>query len=407
MWAADHLVPFSEKTPLPKAPTGGHVTVCAQGATREADLPLFPPTLSELLRTECVDIRACSFDLAPGFYTVRLIVGETFEGVASFERRFDLTVNGRKLPKPLHPFVIAQGFARAGVVTLSHVKVETAGLTLLFDGTPYNCQANLYGIEVLPGESGGDLQVREEALAPQKLSQPPKPSPAARRLGIYFAGNSGLFFWAIPQTLQRMISFSHPQLNVEIDGFFSGGKNVRFFEEAPEVEKGLTSKSWDYCSLMDSSAGPIEDISTFEECIPRLIEKVRAAGTQPVLYAYNGPSRFTHDQRQSLQKRYTQMGATHRVPVIPCADALNRAIAAFPGQNFHNPDQHHLGMLGGFLFACVWYRALTGQSAKNLPEHTTLAGYVTVPEKWAKPLIEIADETCLTHGIGKQPLWKI
>jgi len=57
-------------------------------------------------------------------------------------------------------------------------------------------------------------------------------------------------------------------------------------------------------------------------------------------------------------------------------------------------------MMGGYLFACCWYRALCGESAMHLPEHATLAGHVEIPAKKARMLAEVSDEICLRHGIG-------
>lgn len=58
-------------------------------------------------------------------------------------------------------------------------------------------------------------------------------------------------------------------------------------------------------------------------------------------------------------------------------------------------------MLAGYLVACTWYRALIGCSASNLPEHTTLAGYVAIPDDKARFLADLTDEVCRAHGIGR------
>ena len=49
-------------------------------------------------------------------------------------------------------------------------------------------------------------------------------------------------------------------------------------------------------------------------------------------------------------------------------------------------------MLAGYAFAACWFCSLTGKSAHEITEHSTLAGYVRVPETFTKHIADVVDE---------------
>ena len=399
IWQADQLYLMQDVVEVAPPKSGEWWTLCANIAVREARLPRYPETLSALLGTECVNVRASHFALPEGVYTVTLIVAETFESLGSFDRSFRIAFNDRARPETIHPFKVAGGFARAGSVTFTGVPVGRAGLRIDFLGD----RANLFGLEIHVDQPDAAPEIRQESLAPYCPPAPPPPRPEARQLRFFFIGHSGLFFWAIPETVIRMLAFGHPEWSIAHDNYFAGGKDVAFYAQSPEVETQLQTGNYDYAVIMDSSWGPIEHRPIFESEMPRLIDRVRDAGAKPILYAYNGPKRFTIEQRASLQDAYDRLGEREQIPVIPCAAALNRALEKWPNENFHNPDRHHVGMLTGYLFACTWYRALAGESAANLPEQALLNGHVRMPEPWGTELAAIADATSCERGLGMNP----
>jgi hypothetical protein len=398
-WQADHLAPAPADGQTPALGPGGWCCIGGKGAMREADLPLFPAGLAGLMRNECYGMSAYRFALPVGSYTVRLVLGETHETLSVLQRRFTLTLNGQPLPQAVQPSAVAGGFGRAGLLSVRGVAVTDGQLEIGFSQN-----ANVYGIEVLNSASQEALAAQTAALAPpHPRPELPPASQAVSRPRVLFIGHSGTFFWAIPETVARMVALNQPGLRLDVDAFYAGGKGVRFFLESPEARRKLQSARFDYVVLQDSSWGPFANPDDFATFMPRLIEAVRAVGAGPVLYAYSGRASHTPEQRRELQQRYTDMGLSMGVPVVPCAAALIRALAEDPGQNYHNPDRNHLGMMAGYLFACCWYRALCGTSAREHSEHTTLAGLVEVPEAKARYLAGLADEVCIAHGIGQTP----
>ncbi|MEX0774194.1 MAG: SGNH/GDSL hydrolase family protein [Phycisphaeraceae bacterium] len=397
VWYAD---PVSIGTDMaggaPSLSPGQWHRIGGQAGVREPDLPLYPPSFSGLLRRECYGLAAYHVALPAGCYQVRLVVGETHETLSSHQRQFSLAVNDRELSTPVHPFAIAQGHARAGILSMDGVRVHADGLHLTF-----GAHANVCGVEVSPSDCR-QWRVETHALAPYQVPTLPDTADSPFK-SMLFTGHSGTFFWAIPETVQRMVALGGATARLEIDAVYRGGKGVQAFFECPEIRDRIAPRPWDWVVLQDSSWGPIETPEVFEEFMPQLIETVRSSGAQPILFAYSGPLRHSPAQRRQLQEKYDQIGRRMDVPVIPCAEALAQAIAEHPTQNFHNPDKHHTGMMAGYLFACVWYRALTGMSASALPEHTTLAGHVTVPADMASALCELADRICCLRNLGTGP----
>lgn len=391
-WSADHKISVEDaagKTP------GDWFCVGGNGFLREADLPIFPASLSELIRTECCGLDHYHFNVPNGQYTLRLIVGETFECLSSFDRSFTLSINGEDVGEEIKPFDIAKGFARAGVITMSNIQVTDAKLLVHFGK-----KANPFGLELIRDTQNNSappgFRISKQALAPYEPS-PIKHAENAKDINMLIIGHSGTFFWAIPETTKRMIELVDPSINIHLEAVYKGGKDCKFFYESEEVDAAINKGSWDYIVIQDSSMGPFTNPDTFNEYMPKLIEKVRSVGAIPLLYAYNVSQRHTPEDRQVVVESYNRIAKDLQVAQMPCVRAIQMAFATAGKQNYNNPDRHHTGMLAGYISALVWYRSLTGKSAHSIKECSALAGYVMVPEQFTEHLAKIADAACAEY----------
>ena len=361
-------------------------------AVRPLALPIAPAPWAGLLQSEAFGMQGYHLAVPRGRYDVRLVVAETHPTQGSMERTWSWSCNGTAVPGTVCPSRVAGGFARGGEVRLAGVTVGDAGLHLEFSPN-----ANLAGIEVLPAHGGSGVSTA--AWAPLTVTEAPAAASTVRRVRLGCIGNSGTFYWAIPESVGRMIALERDDLRLETNAFYAGGQGVRFFHEAPQTAELLAGKH-DLVMLQDSSWGPLEDPATFTTWMPRLIARVRASGAQPVLYAYSGPKRHSPAQRRQLLRLYAEVALSEDVPMIPCAAALalaeERALGdpTAPVRDFHDADAHHLGMAGGWLYACCWYRLLTGSDPLALHETTLLAGQAVVPTPLARWLAAIANEVC-------------
>ncbi len=388
VWQADFS--FEKETENPGFGPNGFCRISGECAVREPDLPFYPEDWGDLIRTECYGLQSYRFDLSPGSWRIRLIVAETHEVLSSMQRGFSLTLNGQTLGGSITPAMVAQGFARVGEVLIEGFEVQSDGLEIRFSEN-----ANIYGIEIIPF-NGSEYSVSSIALAPQRLV--PLNLQAKHQPRFLFIGHSGTFYWAIPQTVQRLINQEHPEILMDITTWYRGGRDIEFFYKAHEPETLMLENEYDYIVIQDSSCGPIESPAVLEVFMPRMIEKVRASGATPLIYAYGARRQYHMDQRRDLMRRYETIGRTHNVAVIPCAAALVAAMEDHPDVDFIHSDGTHLRLRAGYLMACTWYRALTGQSAAKIQNPITLGGYVIPPENIALEMAAVADEIFESGG---------
>lgn len=363
-----------------------------QTARRPDILPIEPPGWAGLLRHEAYGMAAYRLDLPAGVYAVRLLVAETFPAMSALERTYEVRLAGVVVAR-ICPYRIAGGFARPGEVRLRGVRVGTGGLELGFGPA-----ANLVGLEISADIADVAPAVACAAWLPSPAAAPSEP--VLRRTSLRFVGNSGSFYWAMPETVAYLVARHLPGQRLDTTAFYAGGKDAAFFRDAPGAAAVITAERGGLVSIQDSSGGPLDAPEASTAGLDGLIAQVRAAGSEPVLYAYSGPLRHDPGQRRRIQAHYDAIGARHGVAVVPCAAALAQAQEELPGVDFHDPDGVHLGIAGGTLYACCWYRMLAGPAAPPVRDRSVLGGRIALPDALSARLAAIADRVCAGRGAG-------
>ena len=170
-------------------------------------MPKYPDEFAGLLATECYQIERYVVGVVSGTYCVECIVGETHEAISTHERTFTLQINGVEQSIEICPSVVAQGHARAGIVKLDGIVADDS-ITVNFSSG-----ANIYGLRISFSDAS-EFSREDIATAPSPLFAHPEPSVSSQaKRKILFIGHSGVFYWAIPETVQRMVQCAgHTQI---------------------------------------------------------------------------------------------------------------------------------------------------------------------------------------------------
>ena len=94
-----------------------------------------------------------------------------------------------------------------------------------------------------------------------------------------------------------------------------------------------------------------------------------------------------------LSNLYLNLAKDYQIPVVPCASALINCLKSYPDENYHNPDNTHMGILAGYLYSCLWYYMFSGEDITELSSNSVLGGYSKAPQDKAVWLRQIAQNT--------------
>ncbi len=361
--------------------------------TREPDLPIHADELKEVIRSEHFNAEGYKLKLEAGTYCIRIISAVTFEGQIPVQKSFSVGLNGDQLIKEFEPYKISGGLGRPAIIEVDGYKHEGGELSI-----DLGEQSLMNGIEISTSSASAEAVTIQ---APAKDYKPPMPSirtKMAKHFKILFIGNSGTFFWAIPETLRSMLNNSSANISISFEKSLSGGKRFEWHYNESDVLEKIAENKYDIVAMQDSSGGPLDFTDSMKEYGGKLIEAVRAAGSQALLYAYQGPERYTSEQRHQVMQYYLDIAKEHDVRVVPGAVALDNAMKALPNTNFHNPDRHHLGMFGGYVMACCFFEVLSGMNAENHEYPAVFGQEVLIPKDIARVLERCAHEACVDYS---------
>jgi hypothetical protein len=395
-WVADREVP-----------AGGGWGACGGNAVlRTEETPIASEVMPEVLRSERVNVDNYVLPVPSGSYEVAVICAETHCASAQPTRAFDINVQGRLVAREFCPYEVGGGFARAAVVR-TQIALDKAGDILVsFNGR----RPIVNGLVVTPVQ---DTTTHDGVASLESIPryEPPSVDRAGRQtVRVLFIGNSGTFYWDIPQTVAAFVNRGQDRFYVEAEALTSGGKTFRWHYEQPAVLEHLRNGEFDYVVLQDGSKGVIDRHEEMDEFGGELIEAVRASGAEPILFAYYGPRDAPVENWQLAAERYLALGAKHKVAVVPAAMVLRKLIEAHPAHNFHDADRHHSGPHAAYAFACAFYSVLTGQSPEGHPWPAVLGDQAPIEARWADTIATAAQQVAEELGddcrVTRGSMWK-
>ena len=188
-------------------------------------------------------------------------------------------------------------------------------------------------------------------------------------LRVLFVGNSLTFTNDLPELVHRLADARAP---IFAGSFTAPGWQLRQFAGDPELDDLLDDVHWDIVVLQEQSQIPsfpaAQRAREFEPYVDRLVDEIRAAGAQPVLFATW--AHRTGDRRNEAGDTYAEMQArlnrgywaaarSTESAVAPVSVAWAEALARRPQLELWAHDGTHPSEAGSYLAACVFYSFLT------------------------------------------------
>ncbi len=363
---------------------------------REKTLPIDNTAAPEVYRSERYGMKNYTLPVAPGTYTVRLHFAETFDcNYRAGKRSFDVSVNGKTVIEAFDPYTAAGGVGRpviieyAGCSAVDQIEIE------------FSKGGAIYGIEVFEADTNTQEAIQqitptakpEETFIGKRLEA----TPNARTLKVLFIGNSGTFYWAIPESLQAMLNIGTHDLRIEPHRSLHGGKTLNYHYNETDALDLIKNGDFDLVFLQPGSKEQLDPQLETDEYVKKFDRAIRASGAKPILYAYPGHLKTTDRERRGIMDRFVQLAKELNIPLIPACETLRLCYTERAEIIWHNADTVHMGMHGGYAVACTFYAALAGSA--DFPPPAVLAQQVGIEPELAEFIQEKARQALKTYPL--------
>lgn len=185
---------------------------------------------------------------------------------------------------------------------------------------------------------------------------------------VLFVGNSYTYFWNMPQLLSAMAATQHKVIITRKST--AGGA---YLKEHWEGKKGLKTRSmietgnWDIVVIQNNSRSGIDNPADFMEYGKKFIQLVKQKGAQPLLYM-TWAREYNPLMQDSIAHSYQRLAGETDTKVVPVGLIWDKARKSRPDLQLFDPDGSHPSPIGVYLIASAFYRVITGQATKTIPE---------------------------------------
>jgi hypothetical protein len=197
-------------------------------------------------------------------------------------------------------------------------------------------------------------------------------------LRVLFVGNSTTYYNDMPGLVQKLAAGDKGARPLFAVYYTAPGWSLRSASRDGGLSNLLEEIRWDAVVLQEHGERALASAERRRrETLPYardLYDRATASGARTLVFM-NWPWRYPSDLA-------AQLGA----PVAPAAVAWVEALRRRPGLNLLASDGGHPNLAGSYLFACVFYAALTGRDPSR---SSFTAG---LKESEARFLQELADE---------------
>ena len=219
------------------------------------------------------------------------------------------------------------------------------------------------------------------AAVPEPVAPPAVPAlPACKPVGeldVLFIGNSYVILNDTPGVLAKMADDAGIRMHVERSAM--GGKAFDFHVKRAKTRAALASRDWDVVILQSHSLDPLRNAKSFAADGTTLIERVREAGAEPLLFE-TWPRKVGHNlynymketggspdaMLDAVAQAYHSLGASTDTVVVPVGHAWSTMIAEHSEHDPYADDGAHPGSVGAYLSAAVIFTLLTERDPQGV-----------------------------------------
>ncbi|MDN3595967.1 DUF4886 domain-containing protein [Zunongwangia endophytica] len=183
---------------------------------------------------------------------------------------------------------------------------------------------------------------------------------------VLMVGNSFTYFWNMPQMVEAMAE--HQDINLETSQSTVGGSNLEQHwkkQKGTQTRKILDKEKFDIVVLQDHSMSTIEAPERFTTYSTKLIDLINENDAKPLLsmtWAYDSNPLM----QEGISSSYIELGRETGVKVVPVGTIFMQAQKARPNLKIYFDDKHPSSD-GSYLIALIYYKYLTGNSVKDIP----------------------------------------
>lgn len=211
----------------------------------------------------------------------------------------------------------------------------------------------------------------KEAAVKPDLEGPDKGPPAPTSIKVLFLGNSLTFTNDLPQWVARVAKSSGKAPSITTEANTAVQTLAQHLADTATQSK-IKTGGWSYVVIQGQSVGPVTNYSSFLSAGKELAAKIKKAGAVPVffetwaykkgaaIYSMGGdPASMQKILRDAYQAVFKASPGSVYAPV---GDAWEAALAQHPSLELFGGDDHHPGVNGTYLSACVLMEVLTNHS---------------------------------------------
>ncbi|MCB0559673.1 MAG: hypothetical protein H6573_35610 [Lewinellaceae bacterium] len=198
-------------------------------------------------------------------------------------------------------------------------------------------------------------------------------------LSVLFVGNSFTFFWNLPQVVSAMgesqgvpIRTSRSTVGgASLEQHWKGekGTNTR-----PAIEAG----GWDYVVLQNHSTSAMETPESFMEYGRKFAGLARSAGAEP-LYFTTWAYKSNPLMQPAITAAYAQLAKEVDAGLTPVGPLWESVRRSRPDLELFFDDKHPTPV-GTYLIGLAFYKQLTGQPVKEIPNR------LATTDRYGEPL---------------------